>query len=353
VSAQFHAGHRGGFDAFRSETQKNVPYGKTTFPWFEVDDLSRRIAPPPGIRIVFSLTNQYLVVRRRTGPSCSEELGVLPKNHSKPRWLGLDLYPSSAIESRTGELWAVVRGAVRREGKTPTVHLLRISPEGKVEKHRVDVSDWGHDAELALTADDRAGLVFLRRQGGRLQLVLSWAATPTNEVIVDEVIVPVAVAELSQRSHVSISVAPEGKDGLGVAWRPLVDTDASGSWTHTAAAEVRWLTVGPDGRRTSLHRHATTAEPLSFHTGLGPYGLQGNGLTAGVLEDRALFAWIDGTKLLATRTTDAVPAVLLPSASPLGYFDPPLIALRPRGNDVEVLLLHSSQEVVALLVGCR
>ena len=253
---------------------------------------------------------------------------------------------------RSGEIWAVTRGQLDPKHEKPPVRLLHVRVDGKADDKRLDVSDWARDTKLALTADDRPALVFLRRDAGRLRLLVSWSLDPATATPLDEVEVPIAVATLSQRSGLAVSVAADGKHGLGVAWRPLTDRSSTGSWTVPTAGEVRWLTVEPDGPATRPRRHATKAQPLGFYSGIGPYGLSGNGLKAGVLGGRAFFAWIEGSAIVGVRSTDDVPTPLAPSdPGPYGA-GAPLINLRERNDGLDLILFHSAPRVTAFHVGC-
>src|SRR5205814_2363888 len=103
--------HRGGFDAFRSDVlPARQDDGDVVFPWFDVQELQKPVIPPPGVRIVISLRSGYLVTRRLSGQCCREELGFLKRGQPTPLWLGVRLYPDSAIETRSGEIWAITRG---------------------------------------------------------------------------------------------------------------------------------------------------------------------------------------------------------------------------------------------------
>ena len=349
----FHPEHSGGFDAFRSDVAPTrQDDGDVVFPWFDVQELQKPVIPPRGVRVVISLESGYLVTRRLAGQCCREELGFLKRGQPTPRWFGVRLYPDSAVESRSGEIWAITRGQLDPEQEKPPVRLLHVRCDGKVDDKRLDVSDWARDAKLALTADDRPALVFLRRDAGRLRLLLSWSLDPSTATPLDEVEVPIAVAKLSQRSGVAVSVAADGKHGLGVAWSPLTDRSSTGSWTVPTAGEVRWLTVEPDGPMTRPRRHATTAQPLGFYSGHGPYGLAGNGLKAGVLGGRAFFSWIEGAAIMGVRSTDDGPTPLAPSDTGLHGAGAPLINLRERNDGLDLILFHSAPRVSAFRVGC-
>jgi len=349
----FHSEHRGGFDAFRSEAAPAYQDdGDVVFPWFEVQDLERPVTPPRGVRIVISLRGGYLVTRRLPGQCCREELGFLKRDRPTPRWLGLRLYPDSAVETRFGEIWAITRGQRERGQEKPPVRLLHIGVDGKADDKMLDVSDWARDTELALTADDRPALVFLRRDAGILRLLLSWSLDPSTAILLDEVEVPIEVAKLSQRTGVAISVAADGKRGVGVAWRPLTDRSSTGAWTVPTAGEVRWLTVEPEGPATHPRRHATNAQPRGFYGGHGPYGLAGNGLRAGTFGGRAFFVWIEGADIVGVRSTDDVPTLLAPSDAGVHGLGAPMIDLRQRGDSLDLILFHSAPRVSAFRVRC-
>ena len=352
MAGQFHSEHTGGFDAFRSDVSANQDAGDVVFPWFEVDDLERPVIPPRGVRVVSSLRSGYLVTRRLPGQCCREELGFLKRGQPNPRWLGVRLYPDSAVETRSGEIWAITRGQLELGKDKPPVRLLHIGIGGKVDDKRLDVSDWARDAKLVLTAVDRPALVFVRRDSGRLRLLLSWSLDPSTAILLDEVDVPIAVAKLSQRTGLSVSGAADGKGGLGVAWRPLTDRSSIGAWTVPTAGEVRWLTVEPEGSTSRPRRHATKLHPLGFYSGIGPYGLAGNGLKAGVFGGRAFFAWIEGADIVGARSTDDVPTPLAPSDAGFPGSGEPLIGLRERGDGLELILFYSAPRVSAFRIRC-
>jgi hypothetical protein len=203
-----------------------------------------------------------------------------------------------------------------------------------------------------LTADDRPALVFVRRDAGHLRLLLSWSLDPSTAILLDEVEVPIEVAKLSERTGLAISVAGDGKRGLGIAWRPLTDPSSTGKWTVPTAGEVRWLIVEPGGSPTRPHRHATKLQPLGFYTGIGPYGLAGNGLKAGVFAGRALFAWMERGDVVGARSIDDAPVPLAPSDVGVPGMGEPLICLRERSGGLELILFHSAPRVSAFRIHC-
>lgn len=347
VSAQhFHPDHRGGYDAFRSAgTGFRRPSAEPEFPWFDVDDLTHPVGPPAGARIVIALRNEYFVTRRIVAKR-HDELGLWKQGEREPRWLGLDLYPDSAVQTRNGEIWAVARGQSRSEESDSPVRLLHIGTDGVADDRKLDVSDWGRDAELALTADDKPALVFLRRRGGRVRLWLSWSLDPSNAILIDEVSVPVSVAKRTQQTGASVSVAPDGDRGLGIAWRPLTGTNPSA--LGDVPAEVRWLIINPDGGIDGPRRFATVAQQSTFFSGIdGPWPLTRNGLQAASLEGRAFFVWNEQNDVVGVRSTDAVPTPLAPS----GFLGSGL-QLRHTDHGLELLLFHSSPSLKAFRVYC-
>jgi hypothetical protein len=123
-----------------------------------------------------------------------------------------------------------------------------------------------------MTADDRPALVFGRREGSQLRLLLSWTLDPATAIVLDEVSVPPSVATLSEVTHFEVSVTKDGEHGLGVAWRPLTEHNPKASWKQSAEAEVRWVTVEPAGVSTPVQRTPSMARPLMGHSGIGPWG---------------------------------------------------------------------------------
>jgi hypothetical protein len=140
VAGQFHSEHSGGFDAYRSDAPERGDGGGVVFPWFDVDELESPVIPPRGVRIVSSLRSGYFVTRRLSGQCCREELGFWKRGQTKARWLGVRLYPDSAIETGAGEIWAITRGQL--EAGQPPVRLLHVGSGGKVADTRLDVSAW-------------------------------------------------------------------------------------------------------------------------------------------------------------------------------------------------------------------
>ena len=345
----FQTGHDGGFDAFRSDArQADRRDQDVVFPWFDVWELQKPVLPPPGVRIVRSLRSGYLVTRSLSGKCCRDELGYLKRGQETPRWFGVDLYPTSAVQARSGEIWTIAHGASSARQDKPSVRLLHLRVDGGLENESLDVSDSARNATLALTADDKPALVYLRRDGGRLRLMLSWSLDLATAIPLDEVEVPIAVAELSQRSGVSVSVAADGDRGIGLAWRPLTDQSSTGSSTVLTAAEVRWLTFEPSGPATRIRQYSTKAEPVSFRSGIGPYGLAGNGLKASILDGHAFFAWIEGADIVGLRSTDDIPT---PIARATGVGEP-LIGLVERSEGLDLILFKSTPLVTAFHVRC-
>jgi hypothetical protein len=349
ASQYFHPGHRGGYDAFRSSDEvADRPYAETAFPWFDVQDLAQPVTPPAGIRIVMQLRDEYFVTRRLpTTHCCEEELGLWKRSERVPRWLGVRLYPESAVQTRDGEIWAITRGQLQPNEDKPPVRLLHIGIDGKADDRQLDVSDWARDAELVLTAEDRPALAFLRRSGDHLRLWLSWSLDASDATVIDEVEVAEPVAELSQRTGVSLAVAADGLRGIGVAWRPLTDKSSNGSGDVPTSAEVRWLTVEPEGEINGPRRSATIAQPLSFVNGQGPFPLSDNGLQASEFTGHAFFVWNERHNIVGVRSSDDVPTPLASS----DYFAPAL-QLRPQEGSVELILLNSSPSVSAFQVHC-
>lgn len=257
---------------------------------------------------------------------------------------GLQLRPETAVEAPSGELWAVARSPDRSR-------LLHLRPDGSHEVRDLDVPR-GRDTTLALTSAGRPALVFLRRDAGRLTLMVSWSLDPANAIEVDHVELPVAVAELSERTGVDVVAAADGA-GIAVAWRPLTDSSLTDVGTPEeppqtpAVAEVRVRSVAPDGALGSLQRHATRAYPLGGVTGVGPWGLYPSGMTATTLGGHALFAWLAGDAVVAARSLDSTATRIAPSEGA------PLIRFRGTDAARELLLFDSPPRVRASRVACE
>jgi hypothetical protein len=348
VTQYFHAGYRGGFDADRSNTTSERAYATTIFPWFDLEDLETPTLPPRGVRIAMSTRNVFFAFRR-VGPCCGEELGILRRGESRLRWSRLRLYPDTAIEARSGEVWAITRGDIDPRRLVSPMHLVHLKSDGRIEHRPLHISDHARVAEIALTADDRPALVLFKREAGHLLLLLSWTLDPSKTILLDEVEVPVPVAKLSEWTGVAIAVAANGERGLAVGWRPLTGKTSDGSWTHPAAAEVRWLTIQPDTPPTQPHRYATRAVPLGGGSGPGPRGLAGNGLTASVVDGQGFFAWNEGENVVGARSGDEAPMLIASG----GARRDPLIGLRPREDGLQVLLFDRTPRVVAFRVRCK
>jgi hypothetical protein len=350
VAAQyFHSDHRGGYDAFRS--RDDIPYrpaAETDFPWFDVADLLHPVIPPTGWRIVLPVGSGYFVTHRLSEyPRYAEELGLWRPGGGEPRWLGPSLYPVSAVQSHSGEIWAIIRGAPESAEADPPMHLLHVGLDGAIATRRFDVPAWGHDTTLVLTADDRPALVFLRRSAHGVGLLLSWNLDPSTARVVDEVAAPASVARRTQQTGVSLAAAREGPRGLAIAWRPL--TDKHPTRRGDVQAEVRWLTVDPQGAIDGPHRFGTKARPLFVIGGPdeGSWPLQDNGLQVGELDGHAFFAWNEQAGVLGVRSIDTVPSPIAPPAK-----RDPGIQLRSRNDGLELLLLHSAPSARAFRIHC-
>ncbi len=330
----FHPVHRGGFDGYR-DSGSDLPPFESVFPYFEPADLEHPFVPPRGVQVALATSGTFLVF----GPDGT--LGTIRRGETRLRSTGEQLYPWDAVESSTGE---VIATASSDDGP----RLVRIAPDGHAQVTPLGLQSAG----VGMSADDRPALVFFARTGGRVRLMLSASLDPDDAIEVDHVDLPVAVAELSERTGGDIAVAPDGPHDLAVAWRPLTDTSftdvgsVSAPPGTPAGAEVRWRTVSPTGALGPLHRHATHARALGGVTGIGPWGLAACGLRASSLEGRALFAWIGDEAIEGARTDDEAATTL---ASPAGN---PLIAFRGSDAARELLLLDSSPRIRAFALRC-
>ena len=323
----FHASHRGGFDTYTG--------GAPLFPWFDVYDLERAVTPPRNVRVTASTPESLLVVSR------DGELGVLARGASTPAWTGEQLYPEEAVE-RGGELWVLAR--------TGTTRRVFHRGDGRVVDLGVSVLTW--DVRLAVTNDGHPVAAWLSQDAGHLRVHVAWDLDVANARVVDEVSLPEPIAALSARSRVDLAIAADGAEGLGVAWRPLIDPtyatvgSASEPPSAPSAAQVRWLSVEPGGERSEVRTHPTTASPLGGVTGVGPWGLSGNGMKARTLGGRALFVWLDDADVLGVLAGSAAPVALAArEGAPLITFQD---AETPR-----LLLLDSSPRVRAVALLCE
>ena len=326
----FHAPHRGGFDAFT---------GGTSFPWFDVHSLGTPIESPPGSRISASTASSLFPV------SGDRQLGVQARAGGAVRWSGQALYPEQAVDGHEGH-----RFVLAHSGTTWQVVDFDDANEAHVYDLGVPETTW--DVRLAVTHDGQPAVAWLERQGGRLRVMLSMDFTGRRTVSVDEVEVPVGVAELSQRTSVDLALTASGPRGLAVAWRPLVDTtytdfgDRSTPPTTAAAAAVRWLEVKTNDGRPTVHSHQTRAHPLGGVSGVGPWALSSNGMKAATFGGRGLFVWHDDGAIYAVGSHQSTPVALLPGDGA------PLLTFRETDQGLELLLLDSSPRVRAVAIAC-
>ncbi len=327
----FHPGHTpGGFDAYS---------GGDGFPWFDVHSLDQPVIAPSTARVA-AATRSTLLVNSRAG-----ELGTLDRRGGAPRWLGEKLYPVAADETTTGVTWAVARADT-------TWKLARISASLQVTELGVPTTI--ADVRLAVTADDRVAVAWLEHDGPALRIKLAIEPELAHPKVVDEVRLPSELAELSRLTSVDLAIASDGPDGVGVAWRPLKaptvvkppKPPSADGWdipTDPYEAEIRWFAVARDGQRVGAPiRQPTLAERRLGGSGLGPFGLQINGMVAGRLGGRAVFVWSDGGWISGARV-DHEGAVAMTRSS-----NEPRIVLRPG----ELLLLDSSPKVEAFELRC-
>jgi len=328
----FHPPHRGGFDAYRG--------GGRVFPWFDAYALQEPFIPPEDVRIAASTRSTLLAV------SSDGELGVIARDGGAPTWLGERLYPEDAFETTAGMRWVLARSG-------STWRLVQIDAGNRASVFDLKVPESTWDVRIALTADDRIAVAWLERDGGslRVKLTLDPIASEPMVVDVDEVVLPEAVAALSQRSTVDLALAGDGPDGVAIAWRPLADAGYAdvgdrGTPPQTpCGAEVRWLAVSSDGKPSgSPRRHSTLAHPLGGVSGIGPWGLTGNGMKATRIGGRAAFVWLDDGGVQGARVDHEAATVLATRESA------PLIFLQREG---QMLLLDSSPGVRAFSLGCE
>jgi len=269
--------HRGGFDAYRG--------GPPVFPWFDRFSLQESVVPPRGVRVTASTRSSLLITQGDRG------LGILSRApDASPIWLDEPLRPVEAHEATDGVIWALARSG-------STWRVVRIA-EGAAEVHDlgVPVSTW--DVRVALDAAERPVAAWVEREAGVVRVRVTFDLDPAHAVTADEVTLPEPVAALSVRSRVNLAIAAEG-DGVALAWRPLADasfTDVGTAMrppTTPCAAEVRWLLLERDGSHAEPERHPTRAHPLLGTSGIGPWGLTGNGMKAGRVAGHAVFVWLD------------------------------------------------------------
>ncbi|MCA9692010.1 MAG: hypothetical protein KC636_20580 [Myxococcales bacterium] len=331
VAAQyFHPAYRGGFDAYR---------GGEVFPWFDRYNLERPTLAPAGLRIAAS-TAQTLFAVSQQG-----ELVALRREGLAATELGQRLYPVEAIERADGEAWVLGRGP-------ETLQLVHLTPTRAADVIDLGLPTSTRDVRLALTADERPALLWVAREEERLRVLLSWSLAPAEAIVLDQVTLPIAVAELAEITDTGLSAAADGPRGLGFAWRPITDTafldvgSAESPPQTPAAAEVRWGTIAPDGEPGPSYSHKTRAQPLGGTSGVGPWPLSGNGLQASRVGGRATFVWDEADAVYGARSIDAAATRLS------GFTRSPLLVPRERGEALELLLLDSSPGVAALRLGC-
>ncbi len=338
VAAQyFHAPHRGGFDAYT---------GGDTFPWFDIHDLAEPFVPPPQWRIAAS-TERWLVAADREGQLGIQGRQAGPLHHMEHR-----LYPEEAVEGPGRTLWILARsGSTWR-----VVYIDTRSPAYPRTVFDLGVPESVHDVRLATAGDGTPGVAWLEREEGRLAVsvgLLDPEDGVQEKILLDEVTVPARVAELTERTSVSLALVGHGADGLAVMWRPLVDRDyddfgdRSKAPETKAAAEFRWRTRAGDGELSEVRRRPAWAQPLGFYTGAGPWPLRSAGIKAGRLEGRGMFAWLGEREIEVVLADDDV-------AVSVGARDgDPLIAFRDGGGGTQMLLFDASPRVRAIDLRCR
>lgn len=330
----FHGTHRGGFDAYS---------GGKTFPWFDRHQLDAPVLSPPGARIAASTATRLLPVKH------SGELGHLPREGGRPTWLGKKLYPEEAIDGANGTTWVLARSG-------RTWQVVELDAEGKVKVHDLGIAETTHDVRIAINHAQRPAAAWLAREGGQLSVHLAMDFDVSTATVVDAVTVPDGVAELSHRTGVNLALVAQGPDALAVAWRPLVDQKYTDFGSRSkppstpAAAEVRWRTLDADGSRSTVHVHPTSAQPLGFTSGIGPWALRGNGMKSGSLGRDApgVFVWLDDEVVRGVRADQDTTVALTEREGS------PLLAPRATSADpLQLLLFDSSPRVRALALDCR
>jgi len=331
AAQHFHPGDTpGGFDAYTGGDQ---------FPWFDVFALDRPFIAARTARVAAATPSTLLVT------SESGELGTLDRHGGRARWLGEKLYPVDAHETTTGVQWVVARTGT-------TWRLVSISTKVQVIDLGVPATIW--DVRLAVTADDRVAVAWLEHDHSELRIRLAMEPDLAHPRVVDEVALPGELAELSRLTSVDLVIASDGPDGVGLAWRPLrhtgevkpPDPHADDPWfmpMDPYDAEVRWFVVSHAGERTtSPRRQPTLAQRRNGGSGLGPFGLQINGMVAGRIGGRAMFAWGDGRWVLGARVDNDAAVVLTE------YINEGRLLLRPG----ELLQLDSSRHTHAVALRC-
>jgi hypothetical protein len=328
----FHASGREGFN--------DLIAGTNRYAWFDPTNLDLAIEPPAG----------WTMIRRST-PSFFFGWGTDGSLHVARRSDGVNarlpvsmIYDEDAVEDAHGA-WLLA-------GNESHVRLVRV--RSSLESSSWDLAAMpanAVDRQIAVTSDGHVAVVWIGRGSTGLYLMASWlgASGFAPAIAIDHAAMSADAAELSLRSTLNLRAATDG-DGVAVAWRPLapegpVDVGSPlAPPSHAVAAEVRIVTIAQGRPAAPARVHHAIAETLGFTTGIGPWPLEGNGMTSTSTRDHALFAWIEKGEVVITAPRDASPRVIAKGA--------PLLLPRPSRDGVELLLLSVERQSL-VPISCR
>ena len=343
----FHPNARGdGFDDL-------VP-GTRRYRWYDPAALDVPVDPPPDMAIIVRATKSFYF-----GWADDGALRVARRSDRKAVAIGTKgLDAVDAVETPGGDVWLLAarieNGIYGRE-----LHVMHLAPSLAITERviRTATDDDPWDRRLGLTADGRLAVVWVTPAPDGLEVVASWLAANdfAPPARVDHVAIDRDAARLSLRSATNLRVAPDGRDRLAFAWRPIVPREGekvdlgsqSAPPSRAATADVRIGTTDASGATTTPKVHPTRAELLEFTTGVGPWPLAGDGMASAALGGHAIFFWIDGASPNVVMATpgDAKPRVIASGA--------PRLVPRAARDGLELLLLQSVGPQALLPIVCR
>jgi hypothetical protein len=316
----FHASGREGFN--------DLVQGTDHYAWFDPSDLDVPIDPPAGWSDIRRSTPHFFF-----GWTSDAASYVARRGDAKSVKLAAPIvYDEDAVEDAHG-LWLLL-------GNDSQVRLVRVLPSLESSSWTLATKPANEvDRRIAMTSNGRVAVVWVARVSTGLDLMASWLGASGFEpaIAIDHATMSAGAADLSLRSTVELRAATD-VDGAAVAWRPLapegrVDVGSeSEPPSHAVAAQIRIVTIAPGRAPTPARVHPTIADKLDFTTGVGPWPLEGNGMTSSSVRGHAFFAWIEnGNEVVLAAPRDARPRVIGSGA--------PRLVTRPSRDGVELLLL--------------
>ncbi len=319
------------------------------YTWYDPSNLDVAVMPPTGLDIIWRATRSYLVGHGNGALAIARRGDQVATPIAAKRQLQI----ADVVEDGSGNVWILGPALAAKH-----LEVLRLAA-GALRASELAVgtvdADSAFDHRIGITQTGRVAAVWITRATDGVAVMASWL-DPRGAfgapVEVDHQALTPAATELTLRSGVDLRVAADGADALAIAWRPLApkpgeDVDL-GSQTappsRAVTAEVRIVIAGVRGA-TRRAVHPTTAQPLDFTSGIGPWPLYGNGMIATTIAGHAVVFWIDdGRAVYATaseppRTIAAGSFRLLPRRTPAGAD--------------ELLLLQSAGDQQVAPIACR